>query len=503
MQIKTFRGCPGAGKTHRLLQVMEEELANGVQPERLAYLTFTVAARAEAKERARSKFGFADKQLKWFKTLHAVMYELLGTAKGAVIGDVESLKDFAERGGYEFTVGGRLNVDGMPAGGFTAGDKLLAFDHFRRHRLLDLETAFKAWTEPDISLFEAKRFTEGYTLWKQEEGRLDFTDLLERGAVTLDCDVFIVDEAQDLSPLQWKVFWQLAQNAQRVYLAGDDDQAIYEWAGASPHEFLSQPGETELLLQSYRCPVVVMQLAKSVIEPVKLRQPKAWLAREAIGTAIYATSVEESEAPKTGSVLYLYRNHRDAPSVCRTLKAHGEVFEHQGKSSIPDAVVNAIVAWERIRKGKLVSRDHVVCIFNYTSLRNITLAEREETLGLFGPVTDYTVGAYVHVLGWVQELRNAPWYTVLDKLVEDEFYLRKVIQRGGLEALLQRPRIRLSTIHGAKGAEADHVVLLTDMSPLVRQAMERDPETERRVWYVGITRARETLTIVGYDNPLL
>lgn len=58
------------------------------------------------------------------------------------------------------------------------------------------------------------------------------------------------------------------------------------------------------------------------------------------------------------------------------------------------------------------------------------------------------------------------------------------------------PRIRLSTIHGSKGGEADEVVLLTDMAPRThREALER-PDDEARVWYVAATRARQTLTAV-------
>ena len=104
--------------------------------------------------------------------------------------------------------------------------------------------------------------------------------------------------------------------------------------------------------------------------------------------------------------------------------------------------------------------------------------------------------------GWPAPMFASPWYLVLDRLKEDEFYIRKVIQRGGAKALTIAPRIVLSTIHGAKGTEADHVILLTDLPTLARRAMEREPDAERRVWYVGVTRARRTLTLVGFNNPL-
>jgi DNA helicase-2/ATP-dependent DNA helicase PcrA len=63
--------------------------------------------------------------------------------------------------------------------------------------------------------------------------------------------------------------------------------------------------------------------------------------------------------------------------------------------------------------------------------------------------------------------------------------------RGG------QPRVRLSTIHSAKGGEADHVVLMTEMAERSFQEMKINPDDERRVWYVGVTRARERLTVVA------
>lgn len=59
--------------------------------------------------------------------------------------------------------------------------------------------------------------------------------------------------------------------------------------------------------------------------------------------------------------------------------------------------------------------------------------------------------------------------------------------------------IHFSTIHGAKGAEADHVILLTDVSPSTYDQINRD--SEHRVWYVGVTRAKEQLTIVEPKGP--
>jgi len=71
--------------------------------------------------------------------------------------------------------------------------------------------------------------------YKAAYGLVDFTDMIEKFNVSELCpkyDVVFVDEAQDLSPIQWKMYDILKKNSKHIILAGDDDQAIYGWAGA-------------------------------------------------------------------------------------------------------------------------------------------------------------------------------------------------------------------------------------------------------------------------------
>ena len=88
-----------------------------------------------------------------------------------------------------------------------------------------------------------------------------------------------------------------------------------------------------------------------------------------------------------------------------------------------------------------------------------------------------------------------PWDVAFDKVGDrDKEFLRAVESRnnsGDTEA-----RINLSTVHGAKGGEADNVMLLTDLPRKAQEAMEVNADDESRVFYVGATRAREALHIV-------
>lgn len=504
MRVTKIFGPPGCGKTFRLLQIMEAELSAGVPPERVSFLTFTVAARVEAKERAIKKFGFTTAQLKWFRTLHSVAYELLGVNSEALVTSQQGLNNFADEYGYEFSQQvGRFTNEGLPTFGFNPADKLMAFDHFRRHRLEGWETAFKKSFEHDLKRFEVQRFCDGYERWKAADGWVDFTDLLERGSAPLPCDVVIVDEAQDLSPLQWKAFWTFAQHAQRVYLAGDDDQAIYEWAGASPEVFLQQMCDTtEILPQSFRCPRKVTDLARHVIERVAVRQTKDWRARDEEGEVSHVAHVDQLRVPETGSVRILYRNHKFANDVMEVLRSAGELYVIGNEPSIDELSATAILTWEDLRKGREVTKDGLEAVFATASMRRVSQVARDCVRQVEGNV-GITARVLVASGCWTEQVFTVPWFQLLDRIKEDEFYLRKVVQKHGRAGLVSQPRILLNTIHSVKGAEADHVLLLTAMSKLVRRGLDFDPDAERRVWYVGLTRARKTLQLIGMDNPLL
>ena len=68
--------------------------------------------------------------------------------------------------------------------------------------------------------------------------------------------------------------------------------------------------------------------------------------------------------------------------------------------------------------------------------------------------------------------------------------------RANGEALNKEPRILLSTIHGVKGGEKENVILLTDLSRNTQKNMDRFPDDENRLFYVGATRTKNHLHII-------
>ena len=64
------------------------------------------------------------------------------------------------------------------------------------------------------------------------------------------------------------------------------------------------------------------------------------------------------------------------------------------------------------------------------------------------------------------------------------------------EKISKRPRITMSTIHGAKGGECDNVLLLQDISYAAVIQHDRNPDELHRLFYVGVTRTKEKLHIL-------
>ncbi len=88
------------------------------------------------------------------------------------------------------------------------------------------------------------------------------------------------------------------------------------------------------------------------------------------------------------------------------------------------------------------------------------------------------------------------WHEALDRITpEDRVYMVRALRRG--EKLARRPNVKLSTIHGAKGGEAQTVVLFRDVAYRTYKEMQKNPEDEHRVFYVGATRAMNKLIIVA------
>lgn len=487
-------GPPGTGKTTTLIGIVEEELANGTHPSRIGYLSFTRRAATEAMERALSKFtGMKRTDFQYFRTLHSLCFRTMGLSSSEIL-EGRRLEEFGNVVGYKIT--GRFSLEDGTVFGFEKGDRLLFMENLARVRGVPLRQVYDE-DDDELSFWEVERFASALAAYKADLGVIDFTDMLHRfldSGTTIDLDVLLVDEAQDLSLLQWQVVQKLSQGVRRFVIAGDDDQAIYRWAGADVDMFVQMEGEARVLDQSWRVPRAVQRVADDIVGRIRTRRPKVWRPRDEEGSVQYHPSVDSVELSGP-DILVLGRNRYILREFEKSIRALGYLYEFQGARSIRPSVLDAVLTWERLRRGRSgVLGAHARKMYDQMA-SGTGVARGSKTLPRIGDEEEVTLQILTE-RGGLLVPHDALWYDALDKLSHvDIAYIRAALRRG--EDLLAPPRIRLSTIHGMKGGQAEEVVLLTDMAARTYLEAQRAPDDEARVWYVAVTRARQKLHIVA------
>lgn len=488
-------GPPGTGKTTTLLGVVEKELAAGTPPDKIAFVSFTRKAADEAIARACERFGKTREEFQHFRTLHSLCFRQLGLRSADVL-EGPRMQAFARWVGVRIT--GRFSEDGTFSG-FDAGDRMLFMENLARIRGVPLRELYDDDSD-GLPWAVVDRFSRALAEFKQREQLMDYTDMLSefRGSgIDLRLQVVVVDETQDLSWLQWQVVYLLARGARRLVVAGDDDQAIYRWAGADVDHLIGLQGEARVLGQSWRVPPAPQKLAATVIERVRSRRPKEWAPRQGEEGVVDRVRQISDLEPGGEDVLVLARNaYVLSEQVEPILRREGVVWERRGHVSIKEGVLRAVETWERLRKGESVPVADARVAYEYMSA-GAGVRRGYKRLEQFPEDCDVNIRELVERGGLTTD---KIWHEALDRLPADEMsYILAARRRG--EKLRARPRVRLSTIHAAKGGEADHVILLTEMARRTYREMERKPDDEARVWYVAITRARRRLTLVSSTTP--
>lgn len=487
--MKIFLGPPGTGKTTRLLRVVEDELHAGVRPHEIAFVAFTRKAAHEARTRAMEKFGYTEDQLPFFRTLHSLAFKQLGLSPDQVLGN----KDYQEIGhAIGMTFGDVYDEDdenALPPGpADKRGNNCAYIDQIARLTCQELKAT--CITHGLERYYDVKLYRDTLQNYKSSRRKIDFTDMMELYAYRGDvppCRVIIIDEAQDLTPLQWRIIARVTACAERVYIAGDDDQAIYEWAGADVNHFLNLEGDKEVLPISYRLPQAVFAKATQVLNSIRRRYKKEWTPRDDKGAVHYYNEPEQADY-REGSWLLLCRNRYMMSSFCAMLKRRGYPYVMHGKSSVDNENVKALLAWETLRSGGQITFDaaKLVC----RKLRPGLLPTPNKALNDVGADEMVTLTTLEKAGLTTRE----DWMSALKIPDNSREYYRSVRRNG--ESFMKWPRIIVSTIHQAKGGEADNVLVTPDISDACYQGTKTNPDIEGRVFYVAVTRAKKALHII-------
>jgi DNA helicase-2/ATP-dependent DNA helicase PcrA len=479
-------GPPGTGKTTTLLNEVDKYLKQ-TDPDKIGYFSFTQKAAHEARDRAMSKFNFSEDDLPYFRTLHSLAFRRLGIRKDEVM----------QRRHYE-DLGKKANLivdyheyENEHTGLFTTKSDILRIIQLAKLRGITPEEQFNKQEHTQlVDIKTLKQFAHDLNQYKKDYNLIDFTDMITE-FVKMDrsprFDVVFIDEAQDLSRSQWEMARSIWDKTQDTYIAGDDDQAIFRWAGADVDSFIAQKGKVMQLTQSYRIPQVVHDVASKIVNKIQHRLPKEWRPKTQRGLLSYYDEFKQVNM-KQGNWLVLARTKFMLTDVEEALYEQGLYYQNKFKTNKEQDLYKAVTDWENVRKGVNINYDQIVRIASYMSQNHFEKQALKyiDKEGMYG----------------VPELRERQWLRT-DKIWYEAFdqapsrsirYIRRMRENG--EKLNSSPRITLSTIHGVKGGEQDNVVLLTDLSRNTQINYEKNPDDENRLFYVGSTRAKEHLHVV-------
>jgi DNA helicase-2/ATP-dependent DNA helicase PcrA len=567
--IRLFGG-PGSGKTTALLDrveaLLEEE--TDVEVRDILVVSYTRAAAAEIRERLAERLGKSPRALRGnVSTMHAKAYDLLNLSRGDVVGESDK-EEFCDQYGLEFEdeyEGSRRRS----ARSTTLGNKIIATSQWLQRTRRDVadwyDVPFK-WNDetvrlpPDIddNAQTGNKYTptwptdddrvdipEAIRAWRQykgDEGLTGFADMLERveqRSLLPNVDYLVIDEFQDITTLQYEVYEEWRPHMERVLIAGDDDQVVYAWQGADPDLLLDEQVTDDVVLpNSYRLPSRILNVVNRQVSHISKRQEKDLEPRKEGGT------VQGVEHP---SMLDLVRNVRgtvdaDAGTVMVLFRARYQLFQFMDEfidEGIPFQALTDQRMWTDRLSQYVAGIEALGADERLTCLEGRRLADMLAD-SAFGTGERDTLFEALEEIEETAETEDLTEIPVDPEVIREHApfapeprsagdMLRKVTnyQERSVEAYFsgdyqdrEPDRVRVGTIHSAKGREADHVFIATDLTEKVVEQMAATvdqqgrevpgggeftkttspvptlTDNERRVFYVGMSRARERLVVM-------
>ncbi len=556
---------PGSGKTAvvtgRTCRLIEE----GISPSSILVVTFTRAAAAEMKERFLRQRGEASTAVT-FGTFHGVFFGILrhtySISGGTVIGEQQKLSLLKELL-QQLYPGAEQEAD-LPS---QVGREISQI----KGSGLSPDNYYSGVLPQEVF----RKVYASYEKWKQENRRMDFDDIIVRCWRLLSgrpelCRAWqnkfrylLVDEFQDISPMQYKIVKLLAQPRNNLFIVGDDDQSIYRFRGANPELMLRFPKEfpgcqTVTLDRNYRSTPEILETAGKLIAVNRKRFPKTIHAVRGHGEPV---RLEIFSNPRKECIHLAREIRREKESgtdfdkiavLVRTNSGCREAVEQMMAWQIPFSVremlpciydhwiAQTLFAYIRLgagsrkrtdflriynRPNRYFSRDAFLApeisfdsLFRYYQDKAWMMkraAKLEDDIHVLGRLAPYGQVIYIRreiglddyvkeyagergipeeeLLQVLDELsesaRNYPTWDAWQKGIEE--YREKLQAQGqkGKEA----SGVCLSTLHAAKGMEYDSVYILDvneGVIPYHKAVLDADLEEERRMLYVGMTRAR-------------
>jgi DNA helicase-2/ATP-dependent DNA helicase PcrA len=498
----------GTGKTRAITHRLAYAVDIGViDPQRILALTFTARAAGEMRTRlralgvpnvaARTFHAAALKQLMYFWP-HVLggRFPSLLTTKTGFLGEAINRANVSATKSNTVLRDVAGEIEWAKVIGLAPDEYIKAVDDYARPIRV---------SNNKVDATQIAKVYEAYESLKKQERAIDFEDviLLTVGMLEEERDVrdrvrdqyryFTVDEYQDVSPLQQRLLDLWLGKRDDICVVGDPAQTIYSFAGATPAFLLNftnkYPGAEVIRLTSgYRSTPEIINTANTILRSASLGHELDAINEHGEKPEAQGFKTEKEEIDALVNLIQKDLTngiHGYEIAILARTNSQLESFE---------AALNAAGIENQIRNAER--------FFNRTEVREILKAIRSASVLSEGD--------------WLADLRDA-----MKPFGESE-YVRAFLQlareletegltslRGFLRELEDRaeqnnpptlPGVALATLHAAKGLEWKKVYLAgvsADILPWGAQPAEE----ERRLFYVGVTRAQQSLVISYYGVP--
>lgn len=522
---------PGSGKTFVIVQRIYRLITSqGADPAHILVITFTKAAALEMQKRFQCLTGQETLPVR-FGTFHAVFYHILRQStqyRGyTIITETEKRKLIRD-----------ITHNHNRFCYLKEEDTEEILTAVSRYKTREAERKTEVGNMPEIQKMKQEDFLflcEEYQNWLKEFSKFDFDDLLTECLRLLRTDreclsrwqaqfrYILVDEFQDISPMQYEIIKLLAKPENHLFIVGDDDQSIYGFRGASPDSmqcFLKDfPQARQILLDvNFRCHNEIVQAAAAVIGENENRIFKEIHSQHAEGKGLKICLTESEEKLREAVVCALKEELKngtlsDCAMICRTNLECGLWAQTLREAKIPFAlkdrpknrfshfVIQDICAYLALGQGEF-ERRHFLRVMNrpvrYMKRDSLPRerVEREELIGYYkdAPAVqervkrlyrdiDHLSGKRVHlqihyirkVIGYETYLREKYGAEKAEEYIkkgkEFEKFCEKFMSVGDMQKYIQeyaqtikepskeQNGIQLMTIHASKGLEFQKVFL--------------------------------------------
>ena len=498
----------GTGKTRAITHRLAYAVDIGVvDPQRILALTFTARAAGEMRTRlralgvpsvaARTFHAAALKQLMYFWP-HVLggRFPSLLTTKTGFLGEAINRANVSATKSNSVLRDVAGEIEWAKVIGLAPDEYTKAADDYARPIRV---------SNNKVDATQIAKVYEAYESLKKQERAIDFEDvlLLTVGMLEEERDVrdrvrdqyryFTVDEYQDVSPLQQRLLDLWLGKRDDICVVGDPAQTIYSFAGATPAFLLNftnkYPGAEVIRLTSgYRSTPEIINTANTILRSASLgheldainehgEKPEAQgfkIEKEEIDALVNLIKTDLTNGIHSYEIAILARTNSQLESFEAALNAAG----------IENQIRNAERFFNRAEVREILKAIRSASVLS----EGDWLADLRDAMKPFGE-SEY-VRAFLQL---ARELES-------EGLTSLRGFLRELEDRAEQNNPPTLPGVALATLHAAKGLEWKKVYLAgvsADILPWGSQPAEE----ERRLFYVGVTRAQQSLVISYYGVP--